>query len=926
MGDELRVINRISKDVSSKICTAQVVSSASGAIRQLIDNAIDAEAKVIDIKVTDNGFTSLEVADDGTGIDPSNFDTICQPHATSKLSDFSDFQELTTLGFRGEALNALCALGQLTISTRHRESLVGTKLQFDHKGQQTNKTNMAKPVGTTIIVEKLFETLPVRRKEFEKTQKKEMGRIISTVQCFCLSRPDIRFILSNTVAGKRQQILCTPGKSGLSEVVRNLFGGRTDKNKMLEIEKSHPDDEICNLYGLTSFNENDFNAITLSGHISSCEHGFGRPSADRQFIYVNKRPVDFPKICRAINDVYQQYNKSQYPTVVLFIDVPPDTIDVNVTPDKRTVFYDKERVLLAIVRASVIISLKQVLGSYTVVEEPRKNINNSMLNSSTSSDLNCSSSSIVEGVPSVFDLLKAANVASKRVSNQGNPSAKRSRANISESTIRTLESFSFAPSQKSQDTNKSNTSSIFPSPLITRLGSRRLENIPSEESALTDTTIPVVIENHIPAEASASLLLDDDTHSTVLTSNSPDSQMVSAVLTSNSPDGQMVSTMLVSTPERDEVHSTVITSSIVEKISPIAAIRELSTSPIMEGLAAENERDDILKGRLSLSSLSRGFNNDLDKDDDSVFKNLENRMNSDENSKDDRSENDAIVCLTPKVEIFSQKQSNGVSSQVADGTFYRQQQTVAFDLNKFEERLEQLSCRAFTKQEVLSQTNDALFEVGLEPEEQNKAEQEFTRILSKNDFNEMHIIGQFNKGFIIARLKQNLFIIDQHASDEKFNYERFQKKACIENQKLLQPSPLNFGALQESALQDNLSIFRSNGFDFEFRSQDDGSSLAYLTSVPVLNSWQFDKGDIEEILAFVQEFPGEMYRPSKLRKIFASRACRKSVMIGTSLNKKQMQTIVRNLSKLDQPWNCPHGRPTLRHLGDISDIGIFPDV
>ncbi|VDM48798.1 unnamed protein product [Toxocara canis] len=155
----------------------------------------------------------------------------------------------------------------------------------------------------------------------------------------------------------------------------------------------------------------------------------------------------------------------------------------------------------------------------------------------------------------------------------------------------------------------------------------------------------------------------------------------------------------------------------------------------------------------------------------------------------------------------------------------------------------------------------------------------------KEDFSSMEVIGQFNKGFIITRLRGDLFIVDQHASDEKFNFERFQKKARIQND-LFSPRALNIGALEEAVLRDNIEIFNYN--------------------------------DISEMLSVLSTYPGTMYRPTKLRKLFASRACRKSVMIGTALSTSQMEKIVRHLGELDHPWNCPHGRPTLRHLCSLA--------
>ncbi|KAK5968190.1 DNA mismatch repair protein, partial [Trichostrongylus colubriformis] len=322
-----------------RISTAQVIVSLACAVRQLVDNSLDASAQTIEIRAKNNGYESVEVIDDGTGIESENFDSLCKPHSTSKLAGLNDFAHLSTLGFRGEALNALCALSEelskdssprsITIITRYRCDSLGTKLRFDHSGNVVDRTSVARSTGTTVIVENLFETLPVRRKEFEKTAKKEFSKVLSTVQSFALSRPDIKFICNNTVAGKRQQQICTPGNATIREVVTNLFGGRADKNKMVDIVRCLPGEEVCLNYGLDPKKTSIYADYTIRGFVSSCEHGFGRSSTDRQFVYVNQRPVDYAKICRVVNEVYQQYNRSQYPTLVLNIEVPPGLFPPN---------------------------------------------------------------------------------------------------------------------------------------------------------------------------------------------------------------------------------------------------------------------------------------------------------------------------------------------------------------------------------------------------------------------------------------------------------------------------------------------------------------------------------------------------------------------------------------------------------------------
>ncbi|KAJ6510996.1 MutL C terminal dimerization domain-containing protein [Mycena sanguinolenta] len=199
------------------------------------------------------------------------------------------------------------------------------------------------------------------------------------------------------------------------------------------------------------------------------------------------------------------------------------------------------------------------------------------------------------------------------------------------------------------------------------------------------------------------------------------------------------------------------------------------------------------------------------------------------------------------------------------------------------------------------------------------------RTITKDDFGSMEILGQFNLGFIIARRRKNedgammddLFIVDQHASDEKYNFETLQQTTRIKSQKLFRPQPLELTAGDELLALENIDVLRQNGFEVE-TAEEGGAGLGprlSLTAQPVSKDTVFDMKDLEEIIHRMRDQPaGQMVRCSKARAMFAMRACRKSVMIGMPLNKGQMTTVVRHMGTMDQPWNCPHGRPTMRHL------------
>jgi DNA mismatch repair protein PMS2 len=210
-------------------------------------------------------------------------------------------------------------------------------------------------------------------------------------------------------------------------------------------------------------------------------------------------------------------------------------------------------------------------------------------------------------------------------------------------------------------------------------------------------------------------------------------------------------------------------------------------------------------------------------------------------------------------------------------------------------------------------------------------EERLSLTVTKPDFNEMRIIGQFNLGFIIAvrpptttSPTSDLFIIDQHASDEKYNFERLSATTTLVSQRLVHPHSLELTAVEEEIILANEHSLTANGFVIEMDTTDglDSGHRAKLTSLPMSKEVTFTPTDLEELLALILDNPPSstmststhIPRPSKVRKLLASRACRSSVMIGKTLKTARMREIVRHMGSMDKPWSCPHGRPTMRHL------------
>jgi DNA mismatch repair protein PMS2 len=231
------------------------------------------------------------------------------------------------------------------------------------------------------------------------------------------------------------------------------------------------------------------------------------------------------------------------------------------------------------------------------------------------------------------------------------------------------------------------------------------------------------------------------------------------------------------------------------------------------------------------------------------------------------------------------------------------------------------------------------------------------RIIDKNDFSQMRVIGQFNLGFIIVELDGDMYILDQHACDEKFRFEKLQKNTKLNNQPLLKPLVVEMTAALESVVEDNLDVFESNGFELGIDDSAPAGRRISMRSMPFSKGIQFGVTDVVELASLICGDDGEDFYDGRMNKnylslrnesmfksqslpsslastkkavpkvllpkimaMFASRACRSAVMIGTALNRKEMLSIVNQMVSVEQPWNCPHGRPTMRHLFDYDTV------
>lgn len=183
----------------------------------------------------------------------------------------------------------------------------------------------------------------------------------------------------------------------------------------------------------------------------------------------------------------------------------------------------------------------------------------------------------------------------------------------------------------------------------------------------------------------------------------------------------------------------------------------------------------------------------------------------------------------------------------------------------------------------------------------------------------MRIIGQFNLGFIIAKLKNDLFIIDQHAIDERFNFEKLLQNPPISYQNLVCPLNLKLSAINEMIIIDHIDIFKQFGFGIKIDSDADIGLRILLTRIPIGKEWVGGKADLEELAETIRGSSADCFQSknfifSGLKREIAYRACRSSVMIGEVLSTIQMKQLLCQMVNTKDPWHCAHNRPTIRHL------------
>ncbi|KAH7108172.1 hypothetical protein BKA62DRAFT_609936 [Auriculariales sp. MPI-PUGE-AT-0066] len=903
-----------------RITSGQVVVDLQTAVKELVENSLDAKATSIEVRFKQYGLASIEVIDNGTGIAPSDYNSVALKHHTSKLATFEDLTTVRTFGFRGEALSSLCGLcASVSVTTAtEQEAPMGTVLQLDSLGRVKHSSGKAaRQRGTTVILDKIFATLPVRRKDLEKNAKREFGKALSLLQAYALVP------CTNENGGVRLSVrklqLQVSGNGSLSSAMTSIWGPKATENMVnLDLAFTVPPEKSV-LKQPTS-NEGPF-TVHLKGIISKFVQGYGRTSGDRQYIFVNGRPCNLSKIIRGINEIYRTFNMTQVPALILDLIIPTDSCDINVSPDKRTIFLHREQGLIGSLKEALITHFTPSQSGLSVASEESSSASNLpalVLNSSTA--------------------LPPPVAPSSSSSSVSVPTRPTTPCQTSESLpMPQLEPVSSSENADPHFADKS-TLSLYPrSNRPSSLESASKHPIPMQ-SSIDSWTIPHTRDGQVSGSRKRGRTEDDD--------DEPSHRSIKSRPTPVAFDSFRLSKQLPPEVEISPVNPSLLSQRRQGSSAEIAVVVELDLESLDAGEAettgtiSQEDTPRVLKGedfrrRLSPSTLGSATEViDLTQDVDDDFE----------------PESDNFSPHPPDLYSGGDFDDLGVDMQIDLSLDYLEA--------AWKKSLDISSTSAHPGEDATPEE----IRLGVDAD-QTAAEELLARTIHKDDFARMEILGQFNLGFIITRLRNrnthqssqsattctadDLFIVDQHASDERYNFETLQETTKMETQRLLRPRRLELTAADEIIAIDRLNIIRQNGFELVIDEEAPVHHRITLTAMPVSKNTTFDAKDLDELLGLLRHAgPGEMVRCSKVRAMFAMRACRKSVMIGHALNMRQMKEVFvifpRNLSTVTpfffglqiirhmgehKGWTCPHGRPTMRHLFNLEQVALSqPDV
>ena len=778
---EIHILDSVTVD---KIAAGEVVERPSSVVKELVENSIDAGARMITVEIKDGGISMIRITDDGCGIDKSQIEKAFMRHATSKIEKSEDLAYVTSLGFRGEALSSICAVCQVEMITKTKEDFTGIRVNCNGGVLQT-PTEVGAPDGTTIIVRNIFYNTPVRQK-FLKSKTTEGTYISDLMQHLALSKPHISFkFIQNG-----QTRFYTSGNGNVKEIIYRIYGKDVSEN-MIYMKK-------------------EMEGLSLEAYL-------GKPVLNRatrafETIFVNGRYIKSNLLSSVLEEGYKNHlMQHKFPFAILYFDIDTEKIDVNVHPTKMD------------------IRIQEPDSFFTTI---RDWVKDALLEK----DL----------IPEVV---------------------------LTESK-----------QQQKEETERQR--------LLTKIVPEPFEKKRNEENLIRETgnygVQDTKTENHLP---------------------------------------NILKKPVFEKLTRDEVKNKEIKSGSINgsELENVASDEDyffeehVQVRPTTIGTAAQNGRHTTTDGESDFPNISAGDKGSYynDENDDGDLKNTgqvipsdtatqmqdSNNMSQSGELKASIVSNVSVNCQDDEQITQTQRLQQETNNRPNESTKGFAPEITAAEVTNSSRIINAKDANTSSSSTILKQDEFIFVE---KPEQM---ELSFDKFFEESSREKYRILGQIFDTYWLITCEDKLFIMDQHAAHEKVMYEKFVKQMeehTLETQQLNPPVILTMTLAERQIYLDYQEHFDTLGFVLE----EFGGNEYALREVP-LNLYGYNEKEL--FLSILDSLMESNIRSNKkliLEKI-ASMSCKAAVKGNQSISFAEAQELVDTLFTLENPYNCPHGRPTV---------------
>ena len=975
------MLKQLDKKTIDQICSNISIPSLTDIVKELIDNSLDSNCTLVRLEIVEGGTKSILVSDNGCGIPAKNFDTLCQRGATTKLSSFDDVFKIKSFGFRGQALSAISHLCDITLITKTKEDINTYKVDYDNSGSiiskdilpdnsdifynqrkcWKNKNNPNEISGTLILIKNIYKSNNLRKQILSRNIELFLNEISELMQSYVIINTKTNFEFYSQLKGENKLIISTNDSNSSFLGRLEVIFGKNFADRLMNFSFKN---EIISVDGYIS-----------KDIISGSKYNKSKPV---KIYFVNGRKIDNIKpIDKIILDTYQKYNKTCNPSRIISITVPEGAYDINMGEKKNEVIFLKQAEILNIFEEYLVKfhEEKMKLSAMNSNIEVKNNINNNVMSQFLNQKIKPrdpsymdeydESKDIIIHQKDTLDLSKKEQFNDEISSNfmDKEEESENKNKNIKNDIIsdknhknydKSEEKIELDDSKSEEEIN--NKKDIKKMKMIeeeVKQGlSEKEDSKGSNRSHKGKKEEINIINNKFQNKEYMTEVKMNPKFSFLYNKKKENNNSPIKKIDNNGAD--INSNLYINNPklkflQNSQNNKFKSQNSPTKKINNnnfFFNLKSTQKTPKFNDYDNEDQNEDKEEGKDEDENKNEIFENmeeDKEKIEEKNKKDEELLLSMDNYEMKDKNLNDinfhSKIEYYPKVEVEKNLKSDEQKNNKEDIIENKINKINinndnSNNVNVNEEKKEEIfsfklkPLSKFQKDNIFSKEKlKNLYDFSSKEKKINIPKVLTLKTIEKEDFKKMNVIGQFNKGFIITELNNFLFIIDQHAADEKVNYETLLNNLTIQRQPTICPIKVEmFSIAEKNTIYSQKELYSQLGFNMHKEQED-----IYITSFPSIYSYKFKYEDFVNIVRKLQEknykiIEGEFKNNDLVKKLFlsdsvlkyiATKACRMSIMIGESLDKSRMEQVLSDMSKILSPWNCPHGRPTMRLLYEL---------